>query len=223
MQFFILLPYLTTLFCCIFLLDECFALRSTLYFFYFYFVLMFLLWDSWAPWRTQKSNNFSAIFRSLSYLTSFICYIYLFDECECFTLRSTIFCCISVLDRCFALRFMNTMKNTKKISTICLPVRCTSHNYEHCQEHQKGNNYFSSLRFFFRLPYLTTYFFVVFLYLMNVLLSYAWTPWRTPKRYNFFLLCNFFLLPYLTTFFRSSSLLDGYVSASLWFFLFYHI
>ena len=109
---FVLLPYLTNLFCCISLLDECFALRSTIYFFYFCFGLMFCFEIHEHHEEHTKGNNFSAVFRSLPYLTSFICYIYLFDGC--FTFRSTIFCCISVLDQCFALRFMSTVKNTEK-------------------------------------------------------------------------------------------------------------
>ena len=116
LRFFILLPYLTNLFCCISLLDGCFALKSTLYFFYFCFGLMFCFEIHEHREEHQEGNNFSTIFRSLPYLISFICYIYLLDEC--FTLRSTLFCCISVLDWCFALRFMSTVKNTEKISTF---------------------------------------------------------------------------------------------------------
>ena len=41
LHFFLLLQYFTNVLCCISLLDECFALRSTLYLFYFYFGVMF--------------------------------------------------------------------------------------------------------------------------------------------------------------------------------------
>jgi len=138
------------------MLDGCSALKSTLYFFYFCFGLMFCSEIEIHEYREEhrKGNNFFAIFCSLPYLTSFICYIYLFDGC--FTIRSV---------RCVGLMFcykiheyhekyqkdinffafflylfvahliiiiMSTVKNTKKISAflfLCIFFPSTIFNY----------------------------------------------------------------------------------------------
>jgi len=134
LRFFVLLPYLTNFLCCISLLEGYFSLRSTLYFFYFCFGLMFCSEIHEHREEHQKGNNFSTIFILLPYLTPFLCHIDIL-------LSYLLFCCISVLDQCFALRFMSTMKNTEKVTTFCVALMFWSQNHEHREEHQKDNFY----------------------------------------------------------------------------------
>jgi len=84
LPFFVLLPYLTTLLCCISLLDECFSSQIHEH-----------------REEHKKDNSFFFSLRSfvlLPYLTSFLSF--------------------SMFHKYFHVRFMNTVKNTKKSNNI---------------------------------------------------------------------------------------------------------
>jgi len=67
----------------------------------------------------------------------------------------TIFLCsFSLLDECFALRFMSTMKNTKNVTIFRM---FCSQIHEHVKNTKKVITYFPSVRFFVLLPYLTIF------------------------------------------------------------------
>ena len=116
--FFVLLPYLTNLLCCISLLEGCFAFRSTLYFFYFCFGLMFYSEIHEHCEEHQKGYNFSTIFHSFTIFNSFsLSYWY------------------------FALRF------TFVLLYFCVRLMFCSEIHEHHEEHRKGNNFLCCIEF----------------------------------------------------------------------------
>jgi len=111
LRFFIFLPYLTNLLCCISPLEGCFALRSTLYFFYFCFRLMFYSESHEHREEHQKRNKFSTVFHS-----------------------STIFNCFSLSYWYFAIIF------TFLLLYFCVRSMFCSEIHEYHEEHRKGNN-----------------------------------------------------------------------------------
>ena len=123
--------------------------------------------------NTKKGSNFFALFRfSTIFGWMFCSHIYLFLLYFCvrwmFCYHIYFFWLYFSVRGCFALRFMSTAKNTKKVTTfllLCdfcsftifkhfslyffsarLMFSCEIH--EHGQEHKKGNNFSSSLWFF---------------------------------------------------------------------------
>jgi len=121
LRFFVLLPYLTNLICCIevfvsdLLLDEFVLLRST-----FLLVHFFLLY-SWAPSQDlKKGNHFS--FLLFFYLLMFLSIIFLFDAY--FSLISTYFCFIFLVDQCFS--FRSTFLLVRDLLNLCFSFRSIS-------------------------------------------------------------------------------------------------
>jgi len=104
------------LFCWISSFDLDFALKSTLYLFYFCVALMFCSQNHEQREEHKKVTTFLRFFVLLPYLTNILCCISLLGD----VLLSDLLCIsfIFVLDWCFALRFMSTVKNTKNITTF---------------------------------------------------------------------------------------------------------
>ena len=82
-----------------------------------------------------------------------------------------------------------------------------SQTHEHREEHQKGNNFSSSL-WFFAIIFNYFSYLLYFVCWMNILLSYSWTWWRTQKKVTtFFLLCDFLFFYHIQLFFLFCSII----------------
>ena len=167
LRFFVLLPYLTNLLCCIevfvsdLLLDEFVFLIST-----FLLVHFFLLY-CWAPSRDlKKSNHFS--FLLFFYLLVFLSIIFLFDAY--FSLISTYFCFIFLVDQCFS--FRSTFLLLRDLLDLGFSFRSIS----------LLNSLFA-LKFIFPCILFDGLFFSqIYLSLVDVLLWEPWATWWIQKR-----------------------------------------